>query len=239
MRFADAVISNSVAALEELGMLAAPRMFVVPNGIDCERFQPRVDLRRRFRDLHRLDASVPLVGMVARLDKMKDHETFLKAARLVAASDDRVRFVVAGGGPDAYRAELISTAERLGLARRVLWLGDIHDPVDVYSALDVLVSASVWEGFSNTIAEAMACGVAVVATSVGDSTRIVGRLGAVVPPRAPEKVAEAMLGALRSDNSLRERARARILEEYSLDAMVTRTESILRDVSSARMKITE
>lgn len=228
----QAVISNSLSALRDLGIAPAGRVHSVPNGIDTARFDFRADARAAFRNERALDASIPLVGIVARLDPMKDHMTFLRAAQQVATQLETARFVVAGDGPADYRRQLQDEARRLGIETRVLWLGEVRDPSQVYSALDVLVSSSAFgEGFSNVIAEATSTGLPVVTTDVGDSARIVGQLGAVVQPRDPAALGTAVVNALRGDsNTLRTQRRACIVAEFGADAMVERTEAILSDV---------
>jgi glycosyltransferase involved in cell wall biosynthesis len=228
----QAVISNSLSALRDLGIDPGGRVHSVPNGIDTVRYTFRPQLRAAFREQHSFDAATPLVGIVARLDPMKDHTTFLRAARQVAAAVEGVRFVVAGDGPADYRRQLAKQARQLGIESRLLWLGEVRDLSSVYSALDVLVSSSAFgEGFSNAIAEAMASGLPVVTTNVGDSARIVGELGAVVQPQDPQALAAAVIDVVtRGPGALREQRRARIVNEFGVEAMVMRTESILSNV---------
>jgi glycosyltransferase involved in cell wall biosynthesis len=227
----EAVISNSLSALRELGISPDGRVHSVPNGIDTTRFDFSPRVRDAFRAEHGFDASTPLVGIVARLDPMKDHMTFLRAARQIAAQVNAVRFVVAGDGQAGYRQQLQGEAQQLGIDSRMLWLGEVRDPSQVYSALDVLVSSSVGEGFPNVLAEAMSSGLAVAATDVGDSARFVGELGAVVRPQDPTALAAAVRDVLNGDPAaLRAQRRARIVANFGVEAMVTSTESILSNV---------
>ena len=228
----QAVISNSLSALRDLGIVPDRRVHSVPNGIDTARYDFRPEVRAAFRAEHGFHASTPLIGIVARLDPMKDHTTFLRAARQIADHVEAARFVVAGDGPADYRRQLEEQARELGIESRVLWLGEVSDPSLIYSALDVLVSASAFgEGFSNVVAEAMSSGLAVVTTDVGDSARIVGELGSVVQPQDPQALAAAAIDVLRGDHgALRGLRRARIIGEFGVEAMVIRTESILSSV---------
>ena len=106
-----------------------------------------------------------LIGVLARLDPMKGHEIFLRAAVEVAAEDADARFVCIGDGTEG--ARLRALADRLGLASRVLFVGATEDPAAALNALDICCSSSQFgEGFSNAIAEAMACGVPCVVTDV-------------------------------------------------------------------------
>lgn len=232
----DAVVSNSRRALADRGLSESERIHVVPNGIDTTRFAPDPGRRLGFRRQHDLPAEAPVVGIVARLDPMKDHPTFLRCARTVAARLPEARFVVAGDGVPHYRAQLLQQAADLGLTQRIRWLGEVGDAASVHNGLDLLLSSSAYgEGFSNAIGEAMSCGLPVAATDVGDSARILGDLGIVVAPGAPDELANAAMSLLERDTAeLRELRRARIVAQFSEEAMVTRTASILVDVLSRR-----
>src|SRR5207248_7569408 len=102
------------------------------------------------------------------------------------------RFVLAGDGPAAYREELGTLANSLGLADRLAWAGEIRDVKAAYNAFDIATLSSAFgEGFPNVVGEAMACGIPVVATDVGDVRLITGELGEVVPPRNPDLLCAA------------------------------------------------
>jgi glycosyltransferase involved in cell wall biosynthesis len=229
---ADLVITNSEAARRDALArgLAARRLEVVPNGIDVAAFRPFAPAARRAaRAALGLDGGGPVIGMVARLDPMKDHETFLHA--LSRLPDRGVRAVIAGAPAGPERARLEAIAAGLGLDGRVRWLGPVDDVRDVYAALDVLcLSSAFGEGFPNVLGEAMACGLPCVATDVGDCRAILDGLGTVTPPRDPDSLADALLAACtraRREPGLPERLRARVLERYSLAHMVGRTEDLL------------
>ena len=152
-------------------------MAVIPNGIDTSRFREMPGSGARLRALWGVRDDQILIGLVGRLDYMKDHPTFLRAAAKLTHHNDSVRFVCVGGGPISYAAQLKDLSSELGLHDRIVWAGDQDDMPSVYSALDLLVSSSSGEGFSNVIGEAMACGVPCVVTDVGDSALIVGETG--------------------------------------------------------------
>lgn len=232
----DALISNSKRALDERGLSETDRVHVVPNGIDTIRFTPNSDLRRDFRRRHELPADAPVIGVVARLDPMKDHPTFLRAARVMASRLPASRFVIAGDGPVQYREQLQRQAADVGLAHKMRWLGEVADPASVYNGLDLLISSSAYgEGFSNAIAEAMSCGLPVAATDVGDSARIVGKFGAIVPTGSADELASAAMTLLETDSAeMRQERHDRVRNQFSQDAMVRRTASILDEVLSRR-----
>lgn len=229
---ADVTVANSYAGAgwAVTRGFAPTRVTVVENGIDTQRFYPDTNGRARVRGEWEVGAQQRLIGLVARLDVLKDHPSFLRACALLAQQHDELRFVCVGAGTVAYRAELAALAVELGISARLIWAGARQDMSAVYSALDVVCSSSISEGFPNVIGEAMACAVPCVVTDVGDSARVVGALGEIVAPHNAVALAGAlarMLARIETDTDLGSRARARVIEEFSVDRMVLRTEHVI------------
>jgi glycosyltransferase involved in cell wall biosynthesis len=237
-RFADLIICNSRAGLEYAAAHGFPggRMTVIPNGIDTEHFKPDAAARERIRAEWGIAESEMLIGLVARLDPMKDHLTCFRAAAMLAQERSDVRFVCVGDGAEPYKSKLYQQASELGLDGRLIWAGARHDMPAVYNALDFATSSSYSEGFSNTIAEAMACSVPCVVTDVGDAKQIVGDTGFVMEPGNPSALASAWQEALKTgvyEKSKRgQRARERIIEHFSLERLIEETARVLETASS-------
>jgi len=234
-RFADLIVANSRAGSNYAVANGFPKnkMMVVPNGIDTGRFRPDPEERRRVRAEWGLAEGEKLIGAVGRLDPMKDHPTFLRAAAMLSQKRGDVRFVCVGDGPADYRRELGALGEELGLARRLIWAGAREDMSAVHNALDIATSSSAYgEGFSNVIGEAMACGVPCVATDVGDSAWIVGGQGLVVPPGDPEALAARWQDVIEKAPEARSAIgldlRERVVHDFSLDHMIERTAEALK-----------
>ena len=235
------VIANSASGrADALARGFAPgRTVVVPNGIDAARLTPDRALGAALRAEWGAADGRPLIGLVARLDPMKDHANFLHAAARLAVERPDARFVCVGGGPADYAARLRALSEGLGLAGRLVWAGTRHDMERVYNALDLLCLASAYgEGFPNVLGEAMACGVPCVATDAGDAKIVVGEAGVLVPPGDAAALAQglaAMLGRLeREGASLHAACRARIVENFSVQRMVAATETLLLSLGRVR-----
>lgn len=223
----DLIISNSEAGVNCAALNGFPRerMIVVPNGIDVGRFRRDDQLRAAWRARLGLPVGLPAVGVLARLDPMKDHKTFLSAAATIAKIRPDVRFLCIGEGDESYTEELFRFGTSLGLGKRLIWTGAVSDSVGVLNALDVVCSSSSeGEGFSNAVAEAMACCRPCVVTDVGDSAFLVADTGWVVPPQNPDALADALLEALKvSSLNIGNRARKRIVENFSVEKMVEGT----------------
>jgi glycosyltransferase involved in cell wall biosynthesis len=168
------------------------------------------------------------VGVVGRLDPMKDHATFLDALSILAPRFPSLRGVIVGDGPGELRRRLEAHAAARGIADRLIWGAARNDVVAVYSALDCLcLSSAFGEGLPNVVAEAMACGTPCAVTDVGDTAQLVAHTGRVVPPRDPAALAAAIESILRLDSSdrvaLGEAARQRVVDLYGIDRLVDAT----------------
>jgi glycosyltransferase involved in cell wall biosynthesis len=232
-RFANLIIFNSNAGRDynlSVGF-SGVRSAVIPNGIDTERFSPDPISGSRMRASWQIPKESFLIGIVGRLDPMKDHATFLRAAAMFAQARSDARFVCIGGGPEKYTGDLRMLADKLGLVGRLVWSGFIvHDMPAAYNALDICCSSSSSEGTPNVVAEAMACGVPCVVTDVGDSRLVVGNTGIVVPPKSPEALAagwDQMVRRIIEDSQLRASARERIKSTLSLVALAQNTSEVL------------
>ncbi len=240
-RYADLINVNSIAGREHHVAQGYPagKMRIIANGIDTDFFYPDRqagdDLRREWGIAE--DAIV--IGIVARLDPMKDHNTFLRAAEALAATRDDVVFVCVGDGVAKFREQLTLLAQKLGVSSKVRWHRSAESMRAVYNAMDVVTLSSIGEGFPNVLAEAMACGTPCVTTDVGDARRIVGDLGVVVPPRDPQRLADGWREMLRrkyeSIDFLGDELRSRICSEFSRDLLVARTLEALTEVTGVRV----
>lgn len=230
-RGADLVIVNAVAGRDYHVARGYPgsRCIVIPNGIDTVRFRRDQDRRNQQRRAWGIRDGQAVIGIIGRLDPMKDHATFLKAVALTASQLPEARFVVVGDGPGAYRAHLEALATEHGIADRLTWVPIAKDLVAVYNALDLLVSASATgEGFPNVIGEAMACGVLCVVTNAGDSALVVGDAGIVVPRGDAAALAEGWRRGLRwLEDPARPDPRHRIAGLFDAQRMVNLTERTL------------
>jgi glycosyltransferase involved in cell wall biosynthesis len=239
-RRADLAIANARAVRADAIRrgLPADRIAVIMNGIDADAMRTDADAGRAIRRAWGLSGDHFVIGCAARLDPMKDHANLLHAAASFVRENSDARFVCIGDGPAAYRLQLTTLADSLGLADRVLWVRDIGDMTAAYNAFDIATLSSAFgEGFPNMVGEAMACGVPVAVTDVGDVRLITGELGEVVPPKNPDLLCSAwrrLRQRLAQDPGLRYEARDRIVVNYSLDTMVLRTEDILSQLTAGR-----
>ena len=241
-RLANRLLSSVPARIfsvsSELGDYLAEEGFnrrqirVIYNGIDPG---PKTDPVTRSARRSELGVSPDtfVVGTVARLDPVKDLGTLLGAAARIAR-DRPILVVVIGDGPE--RARLESTAQDLGLASSVRFLGRRDDARTWLWACDAYANSSISEGVSLTILEAMAAGLPVVATSVGGTPEVLDETcGRLVPARTPAAFAAALLSLARNPearSAVGRNARARVESRFSLDRMVRQYADVYRAVAN-------
>ncbi|MCW9058162.1 MAG: TIGR03088 family PEP-CTERM/XrtA system glycosyltransferase [Gammaproteobacteria bacterium] len=203
------------------------RIRLICNGVDTQRFRPGA-IRAGVLPSGFAGEDSLVIGTVGRLETVKDQLTLVKAfVELVRSlpEGERLRLVLVGEG--SLRAAIEALLAETGLARQV-WLAGARDDVPaLMAALDLFVLPSLAEGISNTVLEAMACGLPVVATRVGGNAELVeeGKTGFLVERDDPTAMAAALAGyvhdsVLRQDHGAA--ARQRIEEQFSLDGMVAR-----------------
>ncbi len=211
-----AIVTNSRSVAEDVRRVCGEELKIYPvlDAIDLEKFAPHgesLDLDA-LSELPAAEAGTLRIGLLATLARWKGHATFLRAfSRL--SPELKVRGYVIGGalyqtdGSQHSLAELQAEAERLGLAGRVGFTGFVEDAASAMRALDVVVHASTQpEPFGLVIAEAMACGRALVASSAGGAAEIIhaGTDALAHAPGDEEALAE-LLARLTADEELRRR----------------------------------
>jgi glycosyltransferase involved in cell wall biosynthesis len=232
-----AVAENHGRFLVEQEHFPAAKIRVIPNGIDTQRFKPMPDWGRAVRGELGIPETAPVTGIVAALRPEKNHELFLRAARIVRNSLPESRFLIIGNGPQ--RTSLEQLAASLELTECVHFLGDRSDIPQLLSAMDVFALTSRNEANPVSILEALACGVPVVATQVGSVHETVrdGGTGYLVESDDASQAADRWLDLL-MHSGLRLRmgtaGRELVSKKWSLDQMVSGYELLLRDIYSQK-----
>ena len=217
----DIVIANSEsgAAFHQAQGFRPRRVVIIDNGIDSAIFRSDQIERNAVRAELGIAPDAPVVIHVARVDPMKDHQTFLKAMAKVPS----VTALMVGSGTD-----------RLAAPPNVKALGLRQDMARLYAAADIVVSSSAFgEGFSNAIAEGMSAGLVPIATDVGDARRIIGDTGYIVRPADADAIAEAIKQECISTKERIEkgaRARMRIVRNFTAAHSLEAFSSLYQDI---------
>ena len=212
---------------------------LIPNGFDCDVFSPRRDLGPGLKSELGLSDTAILIGHAARYHPMKNHEGLVRAFARTAENRDDTYLVMAGRNVDVRNLELTSLVRSARLEKRVFLLGELSAIPEFLAQLDICVLSSRWgEAFPNILGEAMACGVPCVTTDVGDSGRIVGESGQIVPAGDDGALADAMSALVQAGPVRRRelglRARQSVLERYSLKTIAQAYRQVFEDVCAGR-----
>lgn len=221
--------------IHEIG-ISPRRVRLIYNGVDTARFAPRAPVREAVRRALGMAPDTVVIGIVARLAPIKNHELLLRAFAGLSGEPERVaRLAIVGDGPE--RAALERLAQELGIGGRVAFLGERRDTPELLNAFDLYSLTSISEGMNLTLLEAMASGLPVVATGVGGNTEIVreGETGYLVPS-ADADAMQQRLRRLVLDSAQRARmgsaGRERVLRDFDQQVMMRHYLSLYRSVDA-------
>ena len=219
----------------------ARRIAVIHNGVDCEQFFPNPVDRARVRDELGIGEAEFCIGCVANLLPVKDHMTLLESLDAMPEHAGGWRLLLIGDGPERRGLEAFVEAHPR-CKQRVLFLGSSGRVPELLRGMDVFVLPSLAEGICNSLLEAMATGVPVVATAVGGNPEVVveGESGLLFPARDVRALTHRLL-QLRADPQLRahlaRRAIQRAREEFSIASMVQAYEQLYAGLRPALIPV--
>ncbi len=177
------------------GVVPEQRQHVVRLGIDLDTFGGMSDQRQELRRKWNIADDAIVVGTAGALRPRKRIEDFIEIVEPLAKSNPQVAGLIAGDampGDEAYRDELNRAIEATGLGHRLQCVGHLEPVEPFYHACDIFVSTSEYETFGNSVCEAMACGLPVVAYSGGSVAEVVGDSGIVVPTKDTPGLQQAL-----------------------------------------------
>jgi glycosyltransferase involved in cell wall biosynthesis len=225
---------ESVAELESVGLGHVPA-HLIPNGVDVRRFTPPGARERQIaRASLGLSSDEPVVLYVGRLERRKGIDLLLAAWAELMSKGSVPRLLIAGAGETA---QWIHDAQKLGVEKHVTFLGSRGDVVPLYEAADILAFPSRAEGCPNAVLEAMACGLAVVASNVAGNLAVLGeegRIGCLVPAEDPEALARAVSSLAASPGLCRKigvEARRAAVERFAIDRIGAQYLSLYQELT--------
>ncbi len=234
-------ISQAVAShLEQDFKVNKEAITIIHNGIDYEKFlsadsQDKENIRREFH----LPIDTQLVGMVARLSKVKGHTFLISAMPRILKDCPRVNFLIVGDG--RLKNELESGVKKLGVEKSVFFIPNQPDTIKILSIMDCVVSPSVQEGLGLSILEAQAAGVPVVAFATGGIVSLIEneRTGLLVKPLDINALAETLIRLL-GDAKLRQRlikdARLNVMENFNTGRTVEATNNLYSKILKVSLR---
>lgn len=238
---ADSLIAVAEAVGQALarGGLLSDRITVIRSGITIPKTPTGTELTA-LRSSLGIAAEVPVLGIVGHILPHKGYDDLIRAIALIKEKTPAIRCVIVGGAPRArYLRSLRQLARELSIENRLTWVGVQHDVAPILHAMDLFVLPSHTEGLPITILEAMAAGRPVVATTVGGIPELVrhGETGVLVPPKDPQRLAEAMLGLLNEPalaRTMGAAGRALVATTYTAEGEARETALLYHRILNAR-----
>jgi L-malate glycosyltransferase len=229
-KLATGVVANAESIKDQLVVrdkLISDKVWVIQNGLDLDRF----DGHRQYSLYSRREKSAgPSIAVVANLRPEKGHFVLLEACRYLAERFSTLKIFIVGNGP--MKESIAQRISELKLTHCVEMTGELKDVPAFFRIVDIAVLPSLKnEGFPNSVMEAMAASLPVVATDTGGTSELVsdGLNGYLVPPGDPVAL-QNRLEKLCVDPELRikmgQAGRQRIIEQFTADRMVQRFERL-------------
>ncbi len=219
------------------GGLAPEHITVLYNGIDTEYWQ-REGIRPVLRKELRIKDNDFLVGTVARITYDKDLPTFCKVAQMVSGKIPAVKFVIVGDGYGNELQEAKDQVASLGLDKIIHFTGHRTDLREIYSSLDIFLMTSLTEGMPNTVLEAMALEVPVVATDVGGVPELIknGETGILCKTKSHKNITSALLQLMENKilrSNFAKSSRQRIEKKFSFTKRLQEIEQLYAELAIA------
>ncbi len=207
------------------------RVYVIPNGVDADRFRPNHATREWLRNELQISGTSKIVGIVAALRKEKNHGQLIEAAAEVHRHHRDAHFVIVGDGPE--RPAIETKIVQAGLGHNFHMLGSRDDTEHLLAAMDVFCLTSRNEANPVSILEALACGIPVVAPDVGSirETVIDRKTGLLTKPLSAASTSDALLQLLGNATlatNLGREGRQHVRNSWTLEAMVRGYEGLMR-----------
>ena len=220
------VCANRARKIHEGLGYCKDKMYFIPNGYDLSFLKPKYSKNINIRKKFKLKKSVNLLGTVARFDPQKDHINLLQALFLLKLKYKNFFCIFVGSGMNNNNKILSKEIQRLDLKKFIGFIGPSPYIPEIMTQLDIHVLPSEYgESWPNVVAEAMACETPCVVTNVGDSAKIVGKTGKIVPPKNPKLLSKAIFLLLReigskSWHNRSKASRLRIKKNFGISRMI-------------------
>ena len=243
----DLILVNSQAVKQDVlqrERSISEKIRLIYNGVDTQTYKPINNHAEIYPEIVKkkqefgIPATASVVGMIANLIPSKGCWEFLSAAAEVHRHSPETRFLCIGRDR-GIRGQLEQFRQELGLQQHLIFTGQVQNVPEILHLIDIQVSASHEEGFSNVILEGMASGKPIVATAVGGTPEAVQHnvTGLLVPPKNPAALAQAIRMLLETPElalQFGRNGRKRVEKNFTMEKMITELETLYLNLSSPR-----
>jgi glycosyltransferase involved in cell wall biosynthesis len=220
---------------------------LLPNGVDLLKFKPpsfkEKHTNTRARDLNETDEPTSghknktiLIGGVGRLDRIKNYEIIIEACKLLDSEFSNWNFLLAGDGESKKNIQDLISKSKEDLANKIHLIGNKNKICAFFKTIDIFIQPSFYEGFSNTILEAMAMKVPVIASNIGGNATMIrnGFNGLLFDPLDEKELMQCIKKYIQDKpfaNKMAENAHKTIKNQYAMDHMVSRYDQLYTKIS--------
>ncbi|KPJ69457.1 hypothetical protein AMJ44_03830 [candidate division WOR-1 bacterium DG_54_3] len=232
--FCSRIIAVSQVVKSRFDRFKKAKVEVVYNGVDTKTFLPG-SVKEEVRNKLHIRGEDIVIGTIGRLSPEKGFEYLLLAIRDVLNVYPSVKVLIAGNGNEKYRLYLQEKINELKLSSNIILTGFYEDVPQILNCMNIYSLPSLSEGFNRSLLEAMACGLPVIATSVGGNKEVVqdGANGLLVPSGNPMRLASAITELLKDREKARRMGlagRELVEEKFSIEKNVIRTQTIYEEM---------
>jgi len=212
------------------------KSIVIPNGFDTERFRPNLIVKEEKRKQFDIEDDDFVIGHIGRYHIVKNHKSLLEAISILETIglSKKIVLLLSGRNVDENNIEIINYLRKISLKSRVILLGEISEPENIIPIFDMFCLSSFSEAFPNVLGEAMLCGIPCVSTDVGDARKIIGDTGIIAASSCSEDLSKAINDFIslspRELSILGEKARQRIINNYSIEKVIDQYEQLYKSV---------
>ena len=232
-KVADKIIYNSYSGMEEHEKYGYAKQhgIVIYNGFDINLFSPNREQHKLLCEELNIAQDSYLIGIIARYHPVKDHKTFIHAAQILLRDHRNTHFIMVGEGVTTDNKDLAQLISRYNIPKNNMHLLGLRKDISaITSGLDIATNCSLSEGAANSMCEALSCGVLCVATDVGDSKKIIGECGLIIPTSSSHELANAWRNIIDMPKNRYEQlsytARQKIIKQLSMEAMILKYKAL-------------
>ncbi|MEC4678698.1 MAG: glycosyltransferase [Nitrospirota bacterium] len=205
----------------------------IANGVDTEKFSPTPKIKNEIRAKLGLKKDGICIGTVGSLRTVKNQMLLINACKTILPRFDQVEVLIVGEGP--LKAQLIQAVSRLGFSKEIHFVGAQTNIPEIMNALDIFVLPSLSEGMPNAVLEAMACGIANIATEVGGVPEVIenNKNGIMIASEDQNALVQSLSHLIEDQNhrkTLGAEGRKKMLSHFNLKKMVLAYEELYRSL---------
>ena len=204
---------------------------VISNGIDLQTYNYNFKLRKAYRKKFGYNDRIILIGIIGRFVENKGHRTFVLASKIISKIDSNCHFIIVGDGSNKELNKIRLHINELKMNDKFLITSPMSNLAEIYNGVDIITSASISEGTSNVLLEALACNTHCIASDVGDNSKILNNNEYLFSPNDYDGLANCWVKKIQLiKENVNENYRNHVKTNYSISSLTKEHESVFFDL---------